>query len=199
MRGSSGGQSYSNNDSSGGQSYSNYGLSGGQSYSNYGSTSYSNTTYNRLGERIDIYTDGACPNNGFGGAKGGIGAHFPHNPKLDISEPLEGRQTNNRAEIKAATRALEVAKSNGHRSVRLKTDSEFLYKSVNQWKDIWKRNNWRKSDGTDVINKEDFIELEEASKGMDIEWEKVRAHVGIDGNERADRLANMGAQNNHNF
>ena len=121
-------------------------------------------------KRLKIYTDGACSHNGFDGARGGIGVHFPDMPDKDISEPLSGRQTNNRAEIRAATRAVEEAKRMGHQKVDIHTDSQFLHSSVNEWQQKWKTNDWKNSRGKDVINKEDFLELEAASQGMDIKW-----------------------------
>ncbi|CAG2114246.1 unnamed protein product, partial [Medioppia subpectinata] len=120
--------------------------------------------------RFEMYTDGACHGNGMAGARAGIGVHFPNRPDKDISEPLAGRQTNNRAEIQAARRALEVAKELGHSRVEIKTDSEFMNKSVNEWSHKWRQNNWRTSAGNDVINKQDFLDLEAASRGMDIKW-----------------------------
>ena len=120
--------------------------------------------------RLRVYTDGACAHNGFNGARGGIGIHFPNNPERDISEPLFGRQTNNRAEIAAATRAIQEAKKMGYRKVEINTDSNFLKQAVEEWVPNWKRNGWKKSDGTAVVNKEDFAQLEDASKDMDVKW-----------------------------
>ncbi|CAG2179571.1 unnamed protein product, partial [Oppiella nova] len=145
-------------------------------------------------DRFVIYTDGACTKNGRRGARGGIGAHFPARPDRDISEPLEGRQTNNRAEIWAAVRALEAAKAMGELRVDIKTDSKFMMQAVNEWSPKWRRNGWKTSTGADVINKEDFLELERVSQGMDVQWTKVRAHSGVAGNERADQLAVMGSK-----
>ena len=56
---------------------------------------------------IIIYTDGACQSNGTKNAKAGIGVHFPNKEAYDISERLQGIQTNQRAEVTAAIRALE--------------------------------------------------------------------------------------------
>lgn len=55
-----------------------------------------------------VYTDGACTNNGYGGALGGIGVYWGPGDERNISEPLpRGRQTNNRAEILACAKAVE--------------------------------------------------------------------------------------------
>ena len=43
-----------------------------------------------------------------------------------------------------------------------------------------------------VKNKDDFIELIEAMKKIKVVWNKVKAHIGILGNEEADKLAVAG-------
>ena len=133
------------------------------------SSAASNAT-SKVSQRLEVYTDGACSNNGNDDAKAGIGVHFPDCPHNDISEPLSGRLTNNRAEINAVIRALQTAKHMGRTKVTINTDSQFLYSSVNEWQHQWKSRGWKKSNGSAVINKDDFLELEEASKGMDIQW-----------------------------
>jgi ribonuclease HI len=145
-------------------------------HSSYSSNSFkasnrlSNKSTDDSNERPIVYTDGACERNGFEGAKGGIGVYWGEGHEDNLSEPLRGRQTNNRAEIQAAKRAIDQAKRRGYRKVTLRTDSDFLYKSQIHWKNKWKRNGWKTSNGSNVKNKEDFIELEEASHGIDINW-----------------------------
>jgi len=141
-----------------------------------------------------IYTDGACEANGRGGAKGGIGVYWGPNHPMNVSEPLLGRQTNNRAEIMAVVRALNQCRSSGTKSVTICTDSKFLIRGITQWIHKWKTNGWKLSTGGDVINKEDFVMLDEAQQGLNVEWVHVRGHRGILGNEEADKLAKNGAR-----
>ncbi|XP_067134818.1 ribonuclease H1-like [Centruroides vittatus] len=138
---------------------------------------------------VCIYTDGACCSNGKNGARAGIGVYWGPNHPLNVSERLEGRQTNNRAEIHAAVRALNQAKENGYNDVIIYTDSNFLIKGVTQWVKTWKKNGWKLSTGEPVKNKEDFEALEIARKDLNVNWIHVRGHQGILGNEEADRLA----------
>jgi len=142
---------------------------------------------------IEVYTDGACPNNGREGAQAGIGGHFPDNPRMDFSKPAAGRQTNNSAEIQAAAEAIERAKEHGYSGVKVKTDSEFLTKAANEWMGNWKSKGWTKADGGPVKNREDFQRLDRAREGMDVRFEHVRGHQGNPGNEQADKLARQGA------
>jgi hypothetical protein len=69
------------------------------------------------GNQLIVYTDGACVANGKRNARAGVGVYFGSDDELsvyNVSEPLEGpTQTNQRAELTAALRALQVAKENG--------------------------------------------------------------------------------------
>ncbi|KAL8561740.1 Ribonuclease H1 [Nucella lapillus] len=141
-----------------------------------------------------VYTDGASFDNGCATARAGIGIYWgPHDP-MNTSERLSGRQTNNRAEIKAAEVAVRQAKAQGIKDVVLYTDSQFLINGITAWIKKWKKNGWKLSTGGDVINREDFEKLDNAILGMNIRWMHVRGHRGIEGNEAADRLANEGAK-----
>ncbi|ODN03562.1 Ribonuclease H1 [Orchesella cincta] len=143
---------------------------------------------------VVVYTDGACTKNGNKAAKAGIGVWFGSGHPLNISEPVEGRQTNNTAEIQAAERAIREAKLNGINKLKVKTDSQFTINCVTKWIFNWRRNNWRLSSGGDVKNKEDLIKLDDAMQNMEIKWSYVAGHAGIEGNEAADRLAVQGAE-----
>lgn len=116
----------------------------------------------------------------------------------NISAPVRGPATNNRGEIQAATRAIYAAGDYGLDSIRIKTDSHFLYKSVTeQWIDVWRDQNWTKTNGWPLHNELDFRALDRAMDKfayMDIWWEHVYAHSGEEGNEMADRLAKLGAE-----
>jgi len=141
---------------------------------------------------ISVYTDGACEENGRRGARAGIGVYWGPNHRFNVSEPLLGRQTNNRAEIHAAIRAIRQAKSEGLPGINVHTDSKFMIKSITEWIQKWKRNGWKLSTGSPVINREDFEELEEAKKGIIVRWVYVKGHAGHAGNEAADQLAKNG-------
>ncbi|KAI7832263.1 ribonuclease H-like domain-containing protein [Gamsiella multidivaricata] len=66
---------------------------------------------------------------------------------------------------------------------------------ITKWADGWIKNNWRRSDGAPVMNR-DIIEpliAKIKNRTGPIKWVHVRAHIGTFGNEMADRLANAGA------
>lgn len=143
---------------------------------------------------VVVFTDGACENNGKANARAGIGVWFGKNHPLNISKPVEGRPTNNTAEIQACIHAINTAHTNGVRKLKIKTDSEFVINSITKWIFKWRTNNWKVASGGDVKNKEDFVMLDNSIKLMEkVIWEHVDAHKGIEGNEGADTLAKAGA------
>ncbi|KAM9200923.1 ribonuclease H1-like [Dugong dugon] len=147
------------------------------------------------GERTPtVYVDGSCKNNGRDGAKAGFGIFWgPDNP-LNVSERVSGRQTNQTAELRAAHKAIEQAKSLNMDKLIIKTDSKFVIRGVTEWMGNWKQNGWKTASGRDVVNRSDFEKIDQASRGMDIQWEYVPGHQGIKGNVEADRLATEGSR-----
>ncbi|XP_059151679.1 ribonuclease H1-like isoform X2 [Physella acuta] len=145
-------------------------------------------------EGINVYTDGGCFDNGRCGARAGIGVFWAPDDPDNVSERLPGRPTNNRAEIHAAVRAVQLAKKKGIKNLILHTDSQFLINGITKWIKGWKRNQWTKTTGSPVVNKEDFEELDKQLKNINVKWVYVRGHCGNQANESADRLAKEGAE-----
>ncbi|KAM8774886.1 ribonuclease H1 [Rhynchonycteris naso] len=150
-------------------------------------------TFSYMGEHVVVYTDGCCSSNGRRRARAGIGVYWGPAHPLNLGIRLPGRQTNQRAEIHAACAAIRQAKAQNICKLALYTDSMFTINGVTSWVQGWKENGWRTSTGKEVINKEDFLELDRLVQGMDIQWMHVPGHSGILGNEAADRLAREGA------
>ncbi|XP_023406138.1 ribonuclease H1 isoform X2 [Loxodonta africana] len=146
------------------------------------------------GEFVVVYTDGCCSSNGRKRARAGIGVYWGPGHPLNVGIRLPGRQTNQRAEIHAACRAIKQAKAQNINKLVLYTDSMFTINGITNWVPGWKKNGWRTSTGKEVINKEDFVELDRLIQGMDIQWMHVPGHSGFIGNEEADRLAREGAK-----
>ena len=140
-----------------------------------------------------VYTDGGCFNNGRDGAMAGIGVYWSDNHPENVSESLPGRQTNNRAEIHAAVRAVQVAKRRGIDKLVLHTDSQFLINGITKWIKGWKKNGWKLSSGGPVINREDFEELDKELQGIRVKWMYVKGHSGDKANDAVDLLAKQGA------
>ena len=79
--------------------------------------------------------------------------------------------------------------------VEVVTDSTYVAKGCSEWMTGWKRNGWRRKDGSQwkpVKNAELWQQLDEQVNRHEVKWQWVRGHNGHPGNERADDLANRG-------
>jgi len=141
---------------------------------------------------VNVFTDGACSSNGSKNAQAGIGVWFQDNHPLNVSEPVVGRPTNNMAEIQAVTVAARQAKKAGIKKLKINTDSKFLISCITQWMPKWKTKGWKTAGGKPVINKTELLEMEKELESLIIAWNHVNGHVGIYGNEMADKLARNG-------
>ena len=143
-----------------------------------------------------VYTDGSCLSNGTRYAKAGVGVYFGDDDPRNLSEklPEKYKQTNNVAELTAVIRALEILNQDTKTPVKICTDSIYVQKGITQWINNWKKNNWKTTKGSDVENKELWMQLDLLKSDFDsIEFVYVTAHKGVKGNEKADELASSGA------
>ena len=141
-------------------------------------------------KRIICFTDGACEYNGSDKACGGIGVYWNNEEYENLSEPLPGDlQTNNRAEIYAVIRALEICKDN-EKILDIMTDSKYVIDAHESWIKKWIENNWMR-EKKPVKNRDLFERMEELIKLREkVVFTHVYGHSGIFGNEQADQLAN---------
>ncbi|XP_029352279.1 ribonuclease H1 isoform X1 [Echeneis naucrates] len=160
------------------------------------STSVSKDGFTYMGDAVVVYTDGCCSGNGRNGARAGIGVYWGPDHPLNVAERLQGRQTNQRAELQAACKALEQAKERNFKKLVLYTDSMFTINGVTSWVKNWKLNGWRLKSGGLVINKDDFVKLDRLNSELEVVWMHIPGHAGYHGNEEADRLSREGASQN---
>ncbi len=141
--------------------------------------------------QVDIYTDGACKGNP---GPGGWGVLLKSGDKVKELYGGEAETTNNRMELIAVIEALGALKRPCH--VRLHVDSQYVLKGVTEWLAGWKARGWRTSARQAVKNVDLWRRLDAllASSGHRIDWHWVKGHSGDTGNERADLLANRGAE-----
>ena len=147
------------------------------------------------GSQMDVYTDGACINNGMPGAKGGMGV-WSDDLKIQISAPWleeDVLPTNQRCEMMAVAIAL-AATEGVEDEIRILSDSEYVVKGLNEWVPRWKNRGWTTAKGADVKNKWLWETLDGLRAQRSVTFEHVRGHVGIHGNEQADALAVMAAE-----
>lgn len=142
---------------------------------------------------IHAYTDGgASPNPGPGGwgavlLRPPAGGDSAGEPRVEELAGGEDHTTNNRMELTAAIRALEVA-GEGAR-VRVSTDSRYLQRGITSWLPRWAAGGWRLRDGGEVANQDLWRRLAELTRSRRVSWHWVKGHAGHRWNERADVLA----------
>lgn len=140
-----------------------------------------------------VYIDGAAPGNGTANCRAGIGIYFGPNHPANVSERmLQLPATNQRAEVYAAIRALQIIPQDY--AVEFRTDSNYLVQAVTDWSRKWRVNGFQGTKGP-VQNADLFRTLLHMldSRSGPVLWTHVRGHSGDPGNEAADRLAVAGA------
>lgn len=135
-------------------------------------------------KKITIYTDGACSGNP---GPGGWGAVLLHNEHKKTISGFEKETTNNRMEIIAVIKSLELLKEKS--SVEIFSDSQYVCKGITNWLKNWKKNNWRGSDKKPIKNQDLWILLDELLFRHEVKMNWVRGHNGDPLNEEADKLA----------
>ena len=138
---------------------------------------------------VEIWTDGACKGNPGPGGWGVWLKSGAHEKELFGGER---NTTNNRMELTAVIEALASLKKRCR--IELHTDSQYVQLGITEWLPNWVRRGWKTADRKPVKNAELWQRLHELSLKHDIDWRWVRGHAGIDGNERADELANRGVE-----
>jgi len=138
---------------------------------------------------VEIFTDGACKGNP---GPGGWGALLRCGSNKKELCGGENGTTNNRMELLAAIKSLEVLSRPC--KVKLTTDSEYVRKGVLEWMENWKKRQWLTSAKQPVKNKELWQRLDRILVCQEVSWHWVKGHSGHPGNERADQLANLGVQ-----
>lgn len=138
---------------------------------------------------VTIYTDGACKGNP---GPGGWGAMLEYKGKIKKIYGGEKKTTNNQMELKAAIEALKALKKTSE--VSLFTDSNYVKNGIESWIYNWKKNGWKTAQKKPVKNKELWVELDQLLEKHQVKWHWVKGHAGIEGNEIADELANLGVE-----
>lgn len=134
-------------------------------------------------QTITLYVDGACRGNP---GLGGWGAYViteSEEHKLYGGEP---HTTNNRMELMAAIEGIKFCPSDA--KLIIWTDSNYVKQGITEWIHGWKKKNWK-----DVKNPDLWKLLDATCQGREIEWNWIKGHAGHAGNEMADQLANLGA------
>lgn len=139
--------------------------------------------------RAIIFCDGATKGNPGPGGWGAV-VVTPDGRVTELGGS-SSHTTNNRMELTAAIKALELVESVAG-PLDVYTDSTYVIKGIREWIWAWRRRGWKTVEGSDVLNRdlwETMSALVSARGTAAIEWHYVRGHVGIPGNERVDAIA----------
>lgn len=154
---------------------------------------------------LEIWTDGACRDNGTPRARGGYGVYFEDNHRLKGALYPGTPQTNQRAELVAVLKALKEARRRQRKGdyywsqrgegldVTIVSDSKYAVDGCSKWLNTWVENGFRDSNGRPVKNEDIFSNIFEqliAPEFNSVKFRHVPAHSGEQGNHIADRLAN---------
>lgn len=151
---------------------------------------------------VTLYSDGACqPNPGEAGS--GISVYYDDAYQYSLYGCYVKDGTNNIAELNGFKQAMIIAKKyleGGAQKVVIKTDSKYSISCLTEWLSGWLKNNWKTSAGKPVKNKELIQDIYAVYKEIkdSISILHVNGHVGIEGNELADRMS-VFAIKNKNF
>ncbi|KAJ8130786.1 hypothetical protein O1611_g2843 [Lasiodiplodia mahajangana] len=174
-----------------------------------GSTDTSFARYMRRNgpQTLLFLTDGACLNNGQPNPKAGYA--FVYGPgagdgptvvadRLENKGPFgeRGNQSSNRAELRAVIAALRFRPwdREGFKVIVIATDSEYVSRGSTMWTKTWVKNDWRKSNGSEVKNSDLWgLLLGEAEKyhdkGVSIQFWRIPREWNTVADEAAKKAA----------
>ncbi len=138
---------------------------------------------------VHLFTDGACSGNPGPGGWAYILRHLPTGKEKIDSGGLKDT-TNNQMELLAVIRGLEVLKRPC--TVELFTDSVYVGKGLEEWMARWKRNQWRRREGKEMVpvkNEAMWRRLDQLAQKHRIKYTRVAGHSGHPENDKCDELA----------
>lgn len=141
-----------------------------------------------------VYTDGSCVHNGKPNACAGIGIFFDIDDPRNVSKRIDGKQSNNTAELTAIIETFYIIEDdlrNG-KKVTIVTDSTYAIKCLSSYGEKCHKKNWN----IDIPNKELVKRAYQIYKdNPNVKFIHIKAHTNNTdihsiGNENADKLAN---------
>jgi ribonuclease HI len=94
-----------------------------------------------------LYTDGACINNGKENAIAGFGIYFGENDIRNVSKRVQGKQSNNTAELTAIIETFPIIQPDIDlgKKIVIMSDSEYAIKCCTSYGKKIKENNQKKN------------------------------------------------------
>lgn len=140
-----------------------------------------------------IYTDGACSGNP---GPGGWAVLFLLPNELKVFSGHEHVTTNNRMELYAVIRALQLCKANitirDYKRIEIHSDSAYVVNAITKsWLKKWKNNSWKTGAGDEVKNIDLWTIVDNLLSALKpkIVFVKVKGHSGDKFNDIVDKEA----------
>ena len=128
---------------------------------------------------------------------------FGLNDPRNLSEEFTDNPTNQRCELMAIFRAIQISSSSASESLTIKTDSKYSIGCLTDWVVSWESNGYLNSKGEPVKNAEIIQSIRALMNDADyeIKFEYVKGHSTENtpdafGNQMADKLAVAGREKN---
>jgi ribonuclease HI len=141
-----------------------------------------------------VYTDGACSNNGKSSASAGIGIFFGTDDHRNVSRKIDGKQTNNTAELRAIIDTYHIIYPDivSGKKIAIVSDSEYAIKCATSYGEKCSKTGWKK----EIPNQELVKTIYDLYVETSVQFIHVRAHtdktdIHSIGNDYADKLANL--------
>jgi ribonuclease HI len=142
------------------------------------------------GDKVEIWTDGACAGNP---GPGGYAVLFRHNGEDREMVGGFALTTNNRMEIMAAIIALESLKARC--KVTIYSDSRYLVDAMMlEWAKRWQAKGWKRNKKENAVNPDLWQRLLSACTKHDVEFRWVKGHASSLENDRCNELAEVAAR-----
>ncbi len=141
-----------------------------------------------INDEIVIYTDGGCSGNP---GPGGWGVVVCADGETKSLSGGEKSTTNNRMELTAAITALYTVKNTPRlekRKIIVNIDSQYVKNGITLWINNWKSKGWKTSGKKPVKNQDLWEKLDALNSVLNVEWNWVKGHAGIEYNELCDSL-----------
>lgn len=141
--------------------------------------------FRRNMKTVTIYTDGACSGNPGPGGWGAILCYGPHQKEISGGEK---NTTNNRMELTAVIKSLELLKEPC--TVELYSDSKYVIDALEKgWAKGWRARGWVKSDKKPALNPDLWGRLLELCEYHTVRTHWVKGHAENPYNNRCDEMA----------
>ena len=136
-------------------------------------------------KKISVFTDGSSTvyHDKQGYRYGGYSVYFPKREQKNVRVSCKGKEqkvTNQRMELKACKRALEMALPHSNLDITIYSDSMYSINVITKWSKTWAKNSWTR-DKKEILNLDIIKDLYDVynrvmEAGNKIQFKHVRSH-----------------------